>query len=78
VSETTTIRIDRDVHQRLVNLGRESGQQLIEVVRDATLALERVRYAAVVNAEIENLRKDPARWAAYLADAELAVGDGVS
>jgi predicted DNA-binding protein len=75
---TTTIRIDREVHQRLIRLGSSSGQQLMDVVRDATLALERARYAEAVSAEIDALRQDPAAWNAYVADADLAVGDGVS
>jgi predicted DNA-binding protein len=75
---TTTIRIDREVHQRLVSLGKSSGQQLMEVVRDATQALERARYAQAVTAEMDALRQDSAGWNAYLADAEIAVGDGIS
>lgn len=74
---TTTIRIDRDVHQRLLVLSRESGRQLMDVVRDAADALERTRFAHSVAAEFEVLRKDQGAWNAYLGEAELAVDDGV-
>lgn len=44
---TTTTRVDREVHRRLLAMSRESGRQLMDVVRD-------------------------------VADAELAVDDGVT
>lgn len=75
---TTTIRIERDVHRRLAKLGEASGQLLIDVVRDAAQALERERFASTVIGEFELLRDDAVGWADYLADAELAVGDGVT
>lgn len=78
MSATTTIRIDREVHQRLVALSEASGRQLMDTVRDATEALEGARFAASVAAQLDALRGDPAGWAAYVGDAELAVGDGVT
>lgn len=75
---TTTIRVDRDVHERLVQLSRTTGQQLIDVVRDATEALERVRFASTVTAELDALRAHPEDWAAYVAQADLGVGDGIT
>ena len=75
---TTTIRVERDVHQRLAAVSRESGRPLMDVVRDATEALERIRFAARVAVELDELREDAVAWSEYLADAELAVGDGIS
>lgn len=75
---TTTIRIERDVHRRLVQLSRSTGQQLMDTVRDATEALERARFAASVVSELDALRHHPDRWAAYVGDADLAVGDGIA
>jgi predicted DNA-binding protein len=75
---TTTIRIDRDVHRRLLALSRESGRQLMDVVSDAADALERVQFANHVTDELEKLRNNPTGWSAYLGDAELAVDDGVA
>ena len=75
---TTTIRVDRDVHERLVRLADSEGQQLMEIVREAVETLERSRFAARVAQEIAALRVDEAGWAAYLGDGELAVGDGVA
>ena len=75
---TTTIRIDRDVHQRLLALSRESGRQLMDVVRDAADALERAKFAHLVAKEFDLLRSDIHAWNAYLGEAELAVDDGVA
>ncbi|MBI4882520.1 MAG: hypothetical protein HY826_00535 [Actinobacteria bacterium] len=75
---TTTIRIDREVHARLVRLAAASGQPLINVVSDAAEALERSRFAARVGREIATLQADNAAWTSYLADTELAAGDGVT
>lgn len=75
---TTTIRIDRDVHQRLLVLSRESGRQLMDVVRDAADALERAQFAHLVAKEFDLLRSDTEAWSAYLGEAELAVDDGVA
>lgn len=78
MAATTTIRIERDVHARLVELSATNGRQLIEIVREATSALERVYLAEAVHREIEALRSDPSAWAAYIGEAELAAGDGIS
>ena len=75
---TTTIRIDTDTHARLVELSRSSGKPLIDTVRDAVEALRRLRFARQVAAELDELRKDPAAWEAYLTDAGAsAVSDGL-
>ena len=50
----------------------------MEAVREAVETLERARFAARVGHEVEALRADPVKWAAYLDDGELAVGDGVA
>ena len=75
---TTTIRVDQDTHRRLAAISRASGRSLIDVVRDAADALERARFASVVASQLDALRKDPAEWARYIADADLAVHDGLS
>jgi hypothetical protein len=75
---TTTIRIDRAVHQRLIALSRDSGQQLMDTVRDATEALERARFAASVVSQLDALRLDPDTWDAYVNEAENAVRDGIA
>ncbi len=43
---TTTIRIDSETHKRLTALSKSGNKQIIDVVREATAALERVRFAA--------------------------------
>jgi predicted transcriptional regulator len=78
VSTTTTIRVDRAVHERLLRISKENGQQLVDVIGDATEALERVRFAEKVRGELDALRADPVAWAAYVGDLELAVADGIA
>lgn len=78
MGETTTIRIEREVHRRLVVLGQQTGRQLIDVVRDATEALERAQFAASVTTDLERLRQDPQAWADYVGDADLALRDGLT
>ena len=76
---TTTVRVDTETHRRLLALSAASGKSLIETVRDATEALRRQRFATQVAGEFTDLRQNPERWAAYLADAEATdVSDGVS
>ncbi len=75
---TTTIRVDRSVHQRLQTISEATGRQLVDVVADATDALERIRFAEAVRREVDALREDPAMWAAYLAEFDIAISDGIA
>lgn len=75
---TTTIRVDRETHARLLELSRATGSSLIETVRAAAEALRRQRFAVQVAWEFDALRRDAQAWQAYLADAESTfVGDGI-
>jgi predicted DNA-binding protein len=76
--ETTTIRVDTETHARLLAMSKAAGKSLIATVRDAAEALARQRFARRVAAELEELRRDPEAWAAYLAEAEAtSVSDGL-
>ena len=75
---TTTIRVDTDTHARLLELSRDTGDSLIETVRDATEALRRQRFASQVTSELASLKADPAAWTDYLAEADTtSVTDGI-
>jgi hypothetical protein len=75
---TTTIRVDTATHQQLVELGRATGETLVDTVRAAAEALRRERFARRVVAELDELRRDPAAWNGYLADGEeTTVTDGL-
>ena len=78
VSATTTIRVDRETHRRLVAISRASDRPLIYVLRDAADALERSRFASLVTSQLDALRENPAHWASYSADADLALHDGLA
>lgn len=75
---TTTIRIDKETHARLVELSEQRGDSLIGTVRDAAEALRRQQFATDVNRQIRELRRNPDTWAEYLADSEsTSVTDGI-
>ena len=76
---TTTIRVDTDTHERLVEISKVTGESLIDTVRAATEALRRAQFASRVTAELNELRQDEGAWQGYLAEAErTAVSDGIS
>ncbi len=75
---TTTIRVERSVHERLLRISRASGRQLVEVIGQATEALERAQFAETVRTELDALRSDPKAWATYVAEFDLSVSDGIS
>jgi len=79
MAASTTIRVDLATHKYLIELSEESGDSLIDTVRQAAEALRRQRFAHRVRAELAELQRDPKKWAAYLAEAEVAsVADGLS
>ena len=76
--DTTTIRVDKETHARLVRMSKLDGVSLRQTVRDATEALSRHRFARRVAAELAELRKDHTAWSAYLKEGEAtSVADGI-
>lgn len=76
--DSTTIRVDRETHARLVRMSKLAGTSVGQTVRDAAEALSRQRFAKRVVRELEELRKDEAAWTAYLDEAEAThVDDGI-
>ncbi len=77
--QTTTIRVDRETHARLLELSEATGETLTKTVRDAAEALQRLRFGLRVQEELAVLKSDPAAWDDYLAQAETtSVSDGIS
>ena len=75
---TTTIRVDKDTHARLLELSRATGDSLIDTVRDAAEALRRQRFASHVISELAELQGDPTAWADYLSETDAtSVSDGI-
>lgn len=76
--DTTTIRVDKQTHARLVELSKAGQASLIETVREAAEALRRQRFARQVADEFAALREDSEAWSAYLAEEEgTSVADGI-
>ena len=67
---TTTVRVDRETHARLLALSSESGDSVQDTVRAATDALARQRFGMRVAAEFTRLEADPDAFDDYLRDAE--------
>jgi hypothetical protein len=78
MASTTTIRVEKAVHERLLRIGRDSGKQLVDVLSDATEALERAQFARKIQSEMDALRSNPESWKSYVADFDLAVSDGIA
>lgn len=76
---TTTVRVDRETHDKLVTLAAASGTSLMDAMRQAVDALERLRFARTVKEELTGLRSDGGAWEDYLGDAEATgVSDGLT
>jgi hypothetical protein len=74
---TTTIRVDCETHAQLVALSDQTDQSLLQTVRDAANALQRVRFGLRVQTELDLLREDTSAWDSYVAEADAtSVADG--
>ena len=79
MTDSTTIRVDRDTHQRLLAFSQQQGLSLMEVLRRATDALDRELFVGEARAQIEKLKADPQAWADYLRESLLTeVADGIN
>jgi len=77
--ETTTVRVDRETHSRLLDMSNETGDTLTETVRQAAEALRRLRFGLRVQEELAAMRGDLEAWSDYLAEAESShVSDGIA
>ncbi|MGC4175949.1 hypothetical protein [Demequina sp.] len=74
MTDTTTIRVSRVTHQRLMELSEATGKPLGSVLEDALEALINARFAERVSREYEALAADPEEWAAYLKEVDLPAG----
>ena len=79
MTDSTTIRVDRNTHQRLLAISQQQGQSLMDILRRATDAIDRELFVGQARAQIEKLKADPQAWADYLRDSSLTeVSDGVN
>jgi predicted transcriptional regulator len=78
MTDSTTIRVDRDTHRRLLDLSQSADLSLMEVLRRATAALEQQLFIAEAKSQMQRLRANPQAWADYLRDSSFTeVSDGV-
>ena len=75
---TTGVQIDRETYTRLVAMSKVDGVSLGAIIRIATEAPGRQRFAQRVATELAELRTDREAWASYLVEAEsTSVTDGL-
>jgi hypothetical protein len=74
MTDSTTIRVSRATHQKLLELSESDGKPLGSVLEDALEALINARFAERVSREYEALAADPVEWAAYLKEIDLPAG----
>lgn len=78
MTDSTTIRVDRDTHQRLLAFSQQQGLSLMEILRRATDALDRELFVGEARSQIEKLKADPQAWVDYLRESSLTeVADGI-
>ena len=79
MTDSTTIRVDRDTHQRLLAFSQQQGLSLMEILRRATDALDRELFVGEARSQIEKLKAEPQAWADYLHESSLTeVADGIN
>jgi hypothetical protein len=77
MTDSTTIRVDRDTHQRLLTISTQQGFSLMEILRRATDALDRELFVGEARSQMQKLKADPQAWADYLRESSLTeVSDG--
>ena len=74
MTDTTTIRVSREAHQRLAELSASTGKPLGSVLEDAIEALLALQFAREATQQLDALRRDPEAWADYLAETDLPAG----
>ena len=68
--DTTTVRVRRPDSERLHSLARTRKTTVIDVLHDAIEALERQEFLRGVNDDYRRLRKDPAKWQAFVDERQ--------
>ncbi len=68
--ETTTVRVRRPDSVRLQTLAKRQQTTVIEVLHAAIDALERQEFLRGMNDDYRELRNDPERWTAYVAERQ--------
>ena len=80
VRTSTTVRLNRDTHERLKAIAQRTGEQLSAVMDRAIQQEERRLFWQRFHEDVARLRADPDAWAVYKADAKELEGtlmDGI-
>ena len=76
---STTVRVARQTHDTLLELARETGAPIQDIVADAVEAYRRARMFEVANAAYAALRSNPEAWRELLeerAEWDVTLADG--
>ena len=73
---STTIRVDRDTHGRLMKISADTGTSIVDLVRESVRAYEHRLFADRLVAQLEAMRQDPDEWESYVEECEMFGGYG--
>lgn len=73
---STTIRVDRDTHGRLMKISEETGTSIVDLVRESVRAFEHNLFAERLVAQLDAMRQDPDEWESYVEECEMFGGYG--
>lgn len=81
-TEFTTIKVRREVRDRLARLARERNTSMVDILEQAIDVMERAAFFTRVQADLERLRtEDPQEWESYRAESlaweRATLGDGL-
>jgi hypothetical protein len=70
----STVRVDDDLHAKLVALAAEEHRPIGQVIEDAIERYRREKFWKGVNEDLERLRADPEAWNDYQDEIALLEG----
>lgn len=73
---STTIRVDRDTHGRLMKISEDTGTAIIDLVRESVREYEHKLFADRLVAQLGAMRQDPEEWQSYVEECEMFGGYG--
>jgi predicted transcriptional regulator len=65
---STTVRVSRQTHERLVRVAAETGQRILSVVEEAVAAYEADMFWDAFDAGWQRVAEDPQAWAEVQAE----------
>ncbi len=68
---STSIRVDRETHDKLKEIAGKEIASLGRVIDDLITSYERAEFRRQMQEDFRKLREDPVAWAEYQAETDL-------